>query len=151
MDASNKNKSATADAKVLPDHPGRLLRRALQRCREIHTSVCAHLDITSMQATALYALGIIGPTTQAALGIAIDMEPSNVHGLIRRLIAKKLITLTVHKTDARANIITLTPEGKRFANELEKLSVDISEQFLAPLNTKEQKTLQSLLLRVIEA
>lgn len=133
------------------DHPGHLLRRALQRCREIHTEVCADLDITTMQAAAIHALSDLGPTTQSALGKAIDMEPPNVHGLVRRLHKKSLISLSESKQDARAMNIKLTAKGRKFAQVLRKRSEIVTTKFLAPLKKKEQKDLREMLVRLMRA
>lgn len=151
METKKKKKDVCVEPKSVHilNHPGHLLRRAQQRCREIHTVACADLDITTMQAAAIHALSVMGSTTQAALGKAIDMEPPNVHGLTRRLMAKNLISLTVNKNDARANIVTLTAEGKKFAAKLEKRSDEVSKEFLSPLSKAEQKTLRELLYKLM--
>ena len=139
------------DSEVVLDHPGFLLRRAIQYCREIHTEVCADLDITTMQAAAIQVLGLLGTTTQVTLGKAIDMEPPNVHGLARRLMAKGLVTLTPNENDARANNLELTASGKKLARLVSVRGRKVGEQFLAPLNQKEQKSLQALLFKLIQA
>jgi len=139
------------DPEVVLDHPGFLLRRALQHCREIHTEVCADLDITTMQAAAIQVLGLLGATTQVTLGKAIDMEPPNVHGLARRLMAKGLVTLTPNENDARANNLELTASGKKLARQVSVRGKKVGEQFLAPLSKNEQKRLQILLFKLIHA
>lgn len=123
----------------------------MQYCREIHAEVCADIDITTMQAAAMQVLHLLGNTTQVTLGKAIDMEPPNVHGLTRRLMAKGLVTLSPNEHDARANNLVLTARGKKLARQVSTRGKKVGKQFLAPLNKSEQKTLQSLLLKLIHA
>lgn len=147
---NKKPKKIKNNIKAYSENPGPLLRKALQKCREIHTDVCSDLDITSMQASAIYTLSKMGPITQAKLGKAIGMEPSNVHGLTRRLMDKKLIILTADEQDARASAIKLTSSGEIFARKIARRSKQISDKFLEPITKNEGKILRELLIRLID-
>jgi DNA-binding MarR family transcriptional regulator len=152
MSSSKRNnaKSPGQDSRWESEHPGPLLRQALQKCRGVHVLVCNDLDITSMQTSAIYTLNEMGAISQATLGKAIVMEPPNVHGLVKRLLQKDIITLNSTDNDARANIIELTAKGKKLAKIIKLRSVQVKERFLAPLNKKEQKLLRELLERLVD-
>lgn len=143
LKASNKTKT------VYSNHPGHLLRRASQRCRQIHTEVCDDLEITTMQAAAIHILSDFGAMTQASLGKMIDMERSNVHGLVHRLKKKNLISVKMNKANGRAETIQLASKGKKLAEELGKRSRIVSEEFLSPLNKQEKEMLQECLKKLI--
>jgi DNA-binding MarR family transcriptional regulator len=143
-------KSSKTISKKL-EHPGPLLRQAMQRCRGIHDEVCTDLGITTMQTSAIHALYHLGGVTQAALGKEIVMEPPNVHGLVKRLLDKKLITIKAVDNDARANVIKLTASGKKLALKIENYSGQVKKEFLKPLNKSEQLQLQEYLHRLIDA
>lgn len=139
-----------SDFRVPFYRPGFLLKGALQQCRKIHSHNWEKHNLTAMQAAALMVLLDKGPVSQIVLGRAIDMEPSNIHGLVRRLESKKLITLNPDKVDARANVITLTPKGKKLAKLMFVYTDESDVRVMEPLNKQEQKTLYELLTRLIE-
>ena len=147
----NKAKLANEDSRWETEHPGPLLRQALQKCRGIHAEVCDDLDITSMQASAIHTLNEMGSISQVTLGKAIVMEPPNVHGLVKRLLQKDIISLTSTDNDARPNIINLTRKGKKLSKTIELRSVQVKEKFLAPLSKGEQKMLRHLLERLVDS
>jgi DNA-binding MarR family transcriptional regulator len=130
------------------DHPGRLLRSALQRGQAIHTKRCKEFDLTTMQSSALGALNQSGPSTQRALSCAIDMELSNLNGLIKRLLDKKLIHQNPDPKDARSKIISLTKKGGRIAAKLIPLSTDVADELLAPLTKADAKIFMQLLEKI---
>ena len=129
-------------------HPGRLLRSALQRGQAIHAKKCRELDLTTMQSSALGALNQTGPCTQRALSHAIDMELSNLNGLIKRLLDKKLISQNPDPKDARSKIISLTNKGQRFAAKLIPLSADVADELLAPLSKADAKIFIQMLEKI---
>lgn len=102
-----------------------------------------------MQAAAIHILSDFGAMTQASLGKMIDMERSNVHGLVHRLKKKNLISVKMNKANGRAETIQLASKGKKLAEELGKRSRIVSEEFLSPLNKQEKEMLQECLKKLI--
>jgi len=153
-----KTRSATTAGGVLTGpgckspafRPGFLLKAALQQCRKIHSRYWEKLDLTAMQAAALIVLLDRGPVSQIALGRAVNMEPSNIHGLVRRLRDKRLITLSPDRNDARANVVGLTAKGKKYAGRVYQASNRSDEEFLAILSEAEKRALHELLSKLVE-
>ena len=106
------------------------------------------LKLTPVQTAAMHALVENGSTSQNKLGRYIGMEPGNVHGLVERLVAKKLITSRRDETDARHYVLELTNLGKKIAAEAIPLRFMASEDLLGPLSAKEKSKFLELLLKL---
>lgn len=125
-----------------------LLRRAYKNARKAMLGRLSEHDLTPVQTAAIHALVENGPTSQNKLGRYIGMEPGNVHGLVERLIAKKLISSRRDQSDARHYILELTDMGQKIAAEIIPMRFLASEDLLGPLSASEKKKFLELLLKL---
>jgi DNA-binding MarR family transcriptional regulator len=124
------------------------LRRAYHVAKANTQAGLNDLGITPMQASAVMAIHRAGRLSQAELGRAIGMPPANVHGLVARMVALKLVTTTAHPTDQRQLLVTLARAGTRRAEEIARVTAASADRTLEPLSANERATLLELLRRV---
>ncbi len=130
----------------LQEQVGFVLRKAHQR----HVAIFADRigDLTPPQFAALAKLADVGETSQNQLGSLIAMDAATVKGVIDRLKARGLVTLTRHEVDKRRLMVSLTEEGRATVERLVPLAEEITTETLRPLSPKEAATLLRLLSRI---
>lgn len=92
--------------------PGHLLRRAQQRAVEFYFQEVGENGPTPQQYSVLLNVFQNPGMTQTALVQASAIDRSTLTEILRRMVARGLITRTRTKTDQRANALSLTPEGE---------------------------------------
>lgn len=130
----------------LDEQVGYQLRRANQR----HVAIFAARisDLTPTQFATLARLAELGPQSQNALGRATAMDAATIKGVIDRLQARGLVTVSRSKLDRRRVAVTLTELGaERFA-EAAAAALEISEETLAPLAPEEREVFLRLLSKL---
>lgn len=130
----------------LQDQVGFILRRANQRHLAIFGARIG--DLTPPQFAALAKLHDVGETSQNQLGSLIAMDAATVKGVIDRLKARGLVTLTRHALDRRRLLVGLTREGQEAIAGLIPLARSVTEETLAPLTAREAGTLLRLLSKI---
>jgi DNA-binding MarR family transcriptional regulator len=131
----------------LHEQVGFILRKVNQR----HIAIFArHIgDLTPPQFAALAMLAEIGEASQNQLGAMIAMDAATIKGVIDRLKARGLVTLSAHSEDRRRLVVGLSGEGKALIGKLLPLAERITEETLAPLNARETATFLKLLARLV--
>ena len=134
------------DGYRLQDQVGFVLRKAHQR----HVAIFAARigDLTPPQFAALAKLADVGETSQNQLGTLIAMDAATVKGVIDRLKARGLVSLSKHEGDKRRLLVSLTPQGRDAVLSLIPKAQAITEETLAPLSSKEATTLLKLLAKL---
>jgi len=128
---------------------GFLLRRAYQRATA-NLAAAIGEDVTGPQFAVLARLYERGPLSQNRLGRLVDMEPATIHGVIRRLSERALLTAAADPEDGRRSVISLTAKGREKMAGLAVLSQQADARTVAPLTAQERETLLALLRRVAE-
>jgi DNA-binding MarR family transcriptional regulator len=77
--------------------------------------------LTSVQMAALYMVDRHGELPMGKVAHVLHCDPSNVTGIVDRLVAHKLVTRQECPTDRRAKTISLTPEGKKVVDEMAEI------------------------------
>lgn len=128
---------------------GHLLRRVYHKARETSAYLYRDFDVTPQQAAALFSVRRRGSLSQAEIGEAIAMEPANVHGLVARLKAKKLIEAERDPADPRRMRIRLSKDGEVVVTTLSDAAKLSEETTLSPLSPAERATLMRLLRKML--
>src|SRR3954447_24255393 len=91
-----------------------------------------------------------GSASQAELGRRTGIDPSDVVAAVNDLAARRFVTRTRDPQDARRNVISLTPAGRRELARLDAVVADVQERFLAPLSEAERRQLSRLLTKLAD-
>src|SRR5438034_166896 len=75
-------------------------------------------QLTIAQIWALFTLNQHGGLAMGKVANVLHCDPSNVTGIVDRLVAQNLVRREECPTDRRAKMITLTDEGKRIHDEI---------------------------------
>lgn len=148
--AEKTRKAQTDDASdyLLDDQVGHLLRRAHQRHTAIFQATIDDAQLTPLQFAAIMKLQDLGETSQNHLGRLTAMDAATMQGVIKRLIARSLITRRPDPDDRRRLLLSLTTEGRDLVVALSSVGLTISDRTLAPLSGPERETFLKLLKRL---
>jgi DNA-binding MarR family transcriptional regulator len=97
----------------------------------------------------LAALEEYGSLSQADLGRRLGLDRNEINGIVGRLVVGSHVDRQTDPSDRRRNTVTITPEGVRRLDELEKIAHDVQSELLKGLDESERQQLRSLLDRVL--
>lgn len=129
---------------------GHLLRRVYQRHLAIFQDHAFDPSITSVQFMTLCVLRDKGPSSQSELVRATAIDQGTIRGIIDRLTARGLISLSRDEQDGRKVIMALTPEADALLDNMVPSAQMISELTMGSLNAAERVALIYLLKRLLE-
>lgn len=128
---------------------GHLLRRAYQRHLAIFQENAGDENITSVQFVVLCTLNDNGPLSQIDLVTLTAIDQATIRGIIERLCARSLVSLSKDKNDGRKVIVSLTPLGRDLVETMIPRALNISKLTMGSLNPAEQVALTYALRRMI--
>lgn len=129
----------TETAYVLDAQVGFLLRRATQRHLAIFAAQVP--DLTPTQFAALAKLAELGPTAQTALERATAMDAATIKGVVDRLGARGLVTVTPDPGDSRKRCVAATAAGRALFKASVETAHRITAETFAPLSPADRATL----------
>ena len=125
---------------------GYKLRLAQQRHLDIF---CRRMpDITPTQFSVMVRLHNKQPLSQNQLGRTVNMDAATTKGVVDRLIERGWLQSQACRNDKRRRNISLTASGEEFIESAVPVALEISENTLKPLSSKEQQQLLTLLNRI---
>jgi DNA-binding MarR family transcriptional regulator len=134
----------------LMQHPGHLLRRAVQVMNQLWNEEVSH-TITSPQFAALNALYGEPNLDQRTLGQRISLDRSTMADVVSRLSTRGLIRSVRDTRDGRRKTITLTPKGLLAVQQLIPRTHAMTARLVGPLDQKQRDELLCLLSTVVGA
>ncbi|HYL09043.1 MAG TPA: MarR family transcriptional regulator [Candidatus Udaeobacter sp.] len=137
-------------AEDLMNHPGHLLRRAVQVMNLLWGEEVSH-TITSPQFAALNALYAEPNLDQRTLGQRISLDRSTMAEVVSRLSSRGLIRSERDMRDGRRKTITLTPKGLHAVQHLIPRTHAMTRRLVGPLDQRQRDELLGLLTRVVGA
>ncbi|MBQ1019447.1 winged helix-turn-helix transcriptional regulator [Micromonospora sp. D93] len=126
---------------------GALLDHLARRMRLRSESVLAPLGLRPRHLVALTVLRAGGGTGQQALAAILEMDSTNIVGLLNDLEAKQLIERRRSPEDRRRHVVELTEDGTKRLSEAECALAGAEDEVLGALDPAERETLYKLLSR----
>ena len=106
------------------------------------------LHVRSYSALAV-AAAIPEGRTQRDIAEYLDLDPSQVVGLVDELESRSLVTREVDPSDRRARLVRATPAGLRLLEAARRETAAAEDEALAILSPEERETLRLLLRKVV--
>ncbi|SFC03123.1 MarR family winged helix-turn-helix transcriptional regulator [Streptomyces aidingensis] len=125
-----------------------LIGTVVARYHEEYDQAAAAHGLTGAQAR-LLALLALEPTPMRRLAHRLRCEPSNVTGIMDRLVARGLAERRTDPADGRVKIAAATERGLRTARAL-RAGLGFARAPLAGLSPEERTTLRDLLRRILD-
>ncbi len=109
--------------------------------------IAEEYGLTMVQAHALYILSERGSIPMGHVADELHCDPSNVTGIVDRLVSQQLVARTDDPTDRRTKKLVITPVGaqvvKKFFNRLPQ------ELGITMLDDSEQQALQTITQKLL--
>jgi DNA-binding MarR family transcriptional regulator len=122
-----------------------LLDYLARRMRLRAESALAPLGLRSRHLVALTVLREGGGSTQQALSTTLQIDRTNLVGLLNDLEADKLIERRRSSEDRRRHIVELTTTGANLLTKVETALTAVEDEVLGGLDPEQRETLYSLL------
>ena len=135
------------------DSPGFLLWQLTNLWQQRMRSALAPLGITHVQFVLLASVAWLENSerlvSQASLSRHAHTDVMMTSQVVRTLEEKGLLTRTIHPTDTRAKVVSLTAEGREAARRAVAVVEEADDQFFKELG-EQASTFLSLMRRLIE-
>jgi DNA-binding MarR family transcriptional regulator len=131
--------------------PGHLIRRAHQQAVAIFMEETADFDVTPVQFAILNALIDDPGEDQVTLSRKVAFDAATFGSVTSRLEAKGWVRREPDAADRRRKLLWVTPAGAAAAQRMKRAVARAQLRILAPLNTREQQQLVTLLERLVAA
>src|SRR6202035_1064894 len=126
-------------------HPGALLHHLARRMRLRTEAVLAPLGLRPRHLVALTVLRDRGGSTQQALAATLEMDGTNIVGLLNELEADSLIERRRSPEDRRRHLVELTSLGAEQLAKVEVALIAVEDEVLGALGKTQRETLYNLL------
>jgi MarR family transcriptional regulator, lower aerobic nicotinate degradation pathway regulator len=126
---------------------GALLNHLARRMRLRSEAVLAPLGLRPRHLVALTVLRDGGDCTQQALAATLEMDGTNIVGLLNELEAEKLIERRRSPEDRRRHVVELTDAGAGLLAKVELALAAVEGEVLGALDESQRETLYNLLLQ----
>ncbi len=132
------------------DQVGHLLRKVYQRHAAIFQQNVGQSQLTAVQFITLCAIRDMGPSAQTELVQVTAVDQATIRGIVERLKARELVTLSPDPHDKRKVIVSLTTQGRELVEMTVPNALKISEMTFGNLNPAERVALLFLLNKMLD-
>lgn len=122
---------------------------AIEQFSQVYGEDGGTAKITTSQFAVLTVLWEASELSHKELARRTSMDMPTLNGLLKRLLARGLVTISISKKDKRYKVINLTDAGRALAENLRARGHLVTQRVLKPLSNDDQKTLTELLSRLI--
>ncbi|MFH0769176.1 MAG: MarR family transcriptional regulator [Chloroflexota bacterium] len=118
-----------------------LQQKVDQGRRQYEPDVWIGLNVTIAQLRSLFFITHQGSTSLSKLAAALEVTPTNVTGIVDRLVKKGLVTRTESDQDRRVLLLRATKEGEKLVARLRERRIGYMSEALAHMSMEELATL----------
>ena len=136
------------DSSPLQGLVGYAARRASMVLSDSFVHQLAPLNLRPVPFTLLSLIGANPGITSTQLCALLDIQSSNLVGLVKQLQDRDLITRQPHPEDGRAHGLHLTPGGRTLLKQASAMAAQADRQATAALSDSEVKKLLQLLGKI---
>lgn len=129
---------------------GHLLRKVYQRHAALFQQNVGDSQLTAVQFITLCAIRDMGPSSQTELVQVTAVDQATIRGIVERLKAKELVTMSPDPYDKRKVIVSLTETGRTLVELTVPNALKISEMTFGNLNPAERVALMFLLNKMLD-
>ena len=126
----------------------REVARMYTRAQRVVADCCR---TTNTQCHLLTELDRSGPLPLSELGTRVCLEKSWVSRAVDAMVERGVVTKEPNPADARSWLVTLTADGERTVDELNRSLDEHADQLLGSLNERERAALEHSLLLLMKA
>lgn len=128
-----------------------LLGRASLRAHQSMQERFARHGIRKWHYAVLATLTEFGPATQAQIGRQLDLDRSDLVGVLNDLEHEGYVNRAPDPANRRRNRVTLTTAGRAALSRFDTYVVETDDGLLSPLSSAERTQLTNLLERIVYA
>lgn len=148
---NHKQKQHLQGSELLEHSPSHLLHRVLQVALDIYNEETGDSGLTQRQYALLLAADTPEGQTQTDLVRITSIDRSTLADMVTRLTTKGLLSRERSSTDARANLVTLSDEGRLALEAIRPKVTAADERILSLLSPPKRESFLKLLLRITTA
>jgi DNA-binding MarR family transcriptional regulator len=131
-----------------PWNTGFALSRLGSQVRLAFTEALAPHRVRPAHYGVLACLSAGGPLSQRELAAATGIDTGDLVGFLDELASRGLAVRAPDPTDRRRHLVSVTPEGRELARELDTVAAEVNAAFLASLSDDERQTLEAILAKL---
>ena len=143
-------KSGSEVMSVLDLSPSHMLHRALQLALDIYNAETGPSAVTQRQFAVLAAAATADGLTQSSLVKLTGIDRSTLADMVARMTDKSLLSRQRSATDARANTVVLTPQGRAVLEAVRPKVMSADLQILDRLPAAKREGFMKLLHALVE-
>lgn len=151
MEAEKRAKRSKANTLYsLGNSPGHLLHRAQQRVADMTTQALRAYGLTPRQYAVLLALKDEKSLTQSSLVRETGIDRSTLADMLARMGKRGLTASHRTESDARANLVSITPQGERAVAAVTPKVVEAEQRMLSALPNPMRDTFVAALQEIAQ-
>jgi DNA-binding MarR family transcriptional regulator len=116
-----------------------LILRLFQCCQERMQYQCERFDLPDAELRCLMLFGEERYLTAKGIALKMNVVKSRVSKIVEGLLKKKLIQRTKDPEDSRISLLSLTPQGHKKLNQINRFLKDIHYQVLVQIAPDQRK------------
>ncbi|MFT4089777.1 MAG: MarR family transcriptional regulator [Asticcacaulis sp.] len=145
---NHKQKQHLQGSELLDNSPSHLLHKVLQIALDIYNEETGDSGLTQRQYALLLAADTPEGLTQTDLVRITGIDRSTLADMVTRLTAKGLLARERSSTDARANLVTLSDEGRQALDAIKPKVTAADARILGLLSPPKRESFLKLLHRL---
>jgi DNA-binding MarR family transcriptional regulator len=148
MSTTTSQEAQTQAQPELLQRAGFLLAQLGRAVTRQYRCALSPIGLKPRETQALLRLRDHGAMSQQALGVALDIDASNLVALLNDLEVESLISRRRDPEDRRRHVVEISKRGTRLLDEVERAAAGVEDEFFAALDEDERVALRGLLARV---